>query len=104
MSSRAVPSGTQDQQNIANEYEDCTPCRVLGMSFITVSTSTKCSYCYTGASTFIGLGVYSLTLPREHFTTSDSNAVLRTVTRFAPQLRAGMGGAFILAGIYRLVI
>jgi len=60
--------------------------------------------CHTGASTFIGLGVYSLTLPREHFTTSDSNAVLRTVTRFAPQLRAGMGGAFVLAGIYRLLV
>lgn len=57
-----------------------------------------------GASTFIGLGVYSMTLPREHFTTSDRNAFLRTVTRFAPQLRGGMGGAFILAGIYRLVM
>ena len=75
--------------------------------YVWASTSfhnEKCSYFLTGASTFIGLGVYSLTLPREHFTTSDSNAVLRTVTRFAPQLRAGMGGAFVLAGIYRLLV
>ena len=104
MSSRVASSEPHQQQNVANEYEDCTPCRVLGTTFNTLSALKKCSYCYTGASTFIGLGVYSLTLPREHFTTSDSSAVLRTVTRFAPQLRAGMGGAFILAGIYRLVI
>jgi len=44
-----------------------------------------------------------MTLPREHFTTSNSNAALRTVSRYAPQLRGGMGAAFIIAGVYRLI-
>jgi len=44
MSSDLASGEPRQQQNVAAEYEDCTPCRVLGTTRITLHYTAKCSY------------------------------------------------------------
>lgn len=106
-------SSTIDQSNKASdasEHDDCIPCRLTGAfrlrriqrflpAFVIADHST-------GSATFVGLGVYILTLrmdPPSLGVSDSSKAVSRMLSKQGPRIRGGLGATFVLLGMYRLI-